>query len=63
MGRPPSVAERPLVDLAVTCVSAGLAIVGLGVERPAPRAFLVLFAMALLAAFLLGGPEFARLVS
>jgi hypothetical protein len=50
-----------LVDSGVTCFSVGVAILGLSVERPLARAAFVIFAMALLATYLLGGPAFARL--
>jgi hypothetical protein len=56
------VASGRLADAGLTCFSVGLAILGLAVERPLHRAFFVIFAMALLAAYLLGGPQFARLV-
>lgn len=50
-----------LLDAGVTCISVGLAVLGLTIERPFFRSFFVVFAMTLLAAFLLGGPAFARI--
>ena len=55
-------AEGTLADTGIACLSAGVAVVGLAVARPLHRAFFVLFAVTLLVAFLLGGPEFARLI-
>ncbi len=55
-------ASGGLAEAAVTLVSIGLAIVGLAIERPMYRVCAVVFAMALMASYLLGGPEFARLL-
>ena len=53
----------PLVaEAAIALTSIGLALVGMAVERPLYRAFVVIFALALMAAYLLGGPQFARLL-
>jgi hypothetical protein len=55
-------ANAPLAGAGVVTIGAGLAIVGLAVERPIYRAFFVIFAIGLVAAYLLGGAEFARLL-
>lgn len=51
-----------LPETALTCLSVGIAVLGLASPRPIPRAFLVIFAVALLAGYLAGAPEFAKLV-
>lgn len=56
--------DRPFVAQgAVVSLSLGLVLVGLGVGRPLTRIFLVLLAATLVVAYVLGGPEFARLAS
>lgn len=46
---------------AVLSLSLGLVLIGLGLQRPLTRVFLVLLAASLALAFALGGPAFSRL--
>ena len=50
-----------LVTAAMTTLSVGVAVLGLAASRPLVRVGLVIFAVALLAGYLLGAPEFARI--
>jgi uncharacterized membrane protein len=54
--------DRPFVAQgAVLSLSLGLVLIGLGVQRPLTRIFLVLLAATLAVAYALGGPAFAHL--
>lgn len=52
-----------LVDVVLVGLSIGLLVLGFASQRPLARAFLILFAAALLAGFLIGGPYYLRLVA
>jgi hypothetical protein len=54
--------EHPeLARGAVASLGLGLVLIGVAVDRPMTRAFFILLAVVLAAAFAFGGPEFARL--
>lgn len=54
---------RPAIaEAAVVSIGAGMALIGLSTDRPLGRLFFVVFAAVLVAGYVLGGPEFARLV-
>lgn len=54
---------RPAIaEAAVVSIGAGMALIGLSTDRPLGRLFFVVFAAVLVAGYILGGPEFARLV-
>jgi hypothetical protein len=50
-----------LAEAAITLLCAGLAVLGLAAEQPIHRVFCVIFAIALLVAYLLGGTAFGHL--
>ena len=55
--------EHPgLAAAAVYSLAAGVILIGVALERPLIRIFLILFAVALVASYAAGAPEFARLV-
>lgn len=55
-------ADTVLVEAAVGMLGVGLLTIGLAVERPLTKLFLILFAVSLVLSFTFGGPEFARLL-
>lgn len=56
-------AGRPAIaEAAVVTIGVGMALIGLSTDRSLGRLFLVLFAATLIFGYVLGGPEFARLL-
>jgi hypothetical protein len=51
-----------LAEGAVVSLGVGVALIGLSSERTLGRVFLVLLAVMLIVGYVLGGPEFARLL-
>jgi len=51
-----------LAQLAVGALGVGVVLIGLSVERPLARAFLVTLAAVLIVGYTLGGPAFAHLL-
>jgi hypothetical protein len=53
--------QQGLATAAIFSLGAGLALIGLAIERPLWRLLVVLFAAALILSYAAGGPEFVRL--
>lgn len=57
------VEQTGLASAAVGALGAGTVLIGLSLDKPLLRVFLVVMAAMLVLGYTLGGPEFARLVS